>query len=243
MTCTWYTILHLFGERSLCFQSCLNLAVIFPFQLCSFYDSQAENLSLWPSYYSSKCYWRCKKCQSKLGNLKIHPRVHQLIVQNYLNEVALAVTSATSAFLFIKPQEFCVDDAVRLCCSFHVFQSLLHEAGCLSQLWAVCGVNMALGNPGCFWKHSEVSSSPLIYGLSQFLLVLFRWVFLVEQVFWFLFLSIKVVYATSKYKERIQHPRAIITKSPRTSLPRVQRCPLGTCTSCMSSSSVETQDS
>jgi len=23
---------------------------IFPFQLCSFYDSQAENLSLWPSY-------------------------------------------------------------------------------------------------------------------------------------------------------------------------------------------------
>lgn len=66
--------------------------------------------------------------------LKIHPRVYQLIVQNYLNEVALAVTSATSAFLFIKPQEFCVDDTVRLCCSFHVFQSLLLEAGCLSQL-------------------------------------------------------------------------------------------------------------
>lgn len=36
---------------------------------------------------------------------KIQPRVYQLIVQKYLNEFALAVTSATSAFLFIKPQE------------------------------------------------------------------------------------------------------------------------------------------
>lgn len=38
--------------------------------------------------------------------LKTHPKVYQLIVQKALNEVALAVTSATSAFLFIKLQEF-----------------------------------------------------------------------------------------------------------------------------------------
>lgn len=44
--------------------------------------------------------------------LKIQPRVYQLIVQKYLNEAALAVTSATCALLFIKPQEF----LFRLCC-------------------------------------------------------------------------------------------------------------------------------
>lgn len=32
-------------------------------------------------------------------------------------------------------------------------------------------------------RFAALSSSPLIYGLSQFLLVLFRWVLLVEQVF------------------------------------------------------------
>lgn len=58
-----------------------------------------------------------------------------------------------------------------------------------------------------------------------FLPVLFRWGFLVEQVFWVWFLSIKVVCATSKCKECIQHPCVIHTKSPGTSLPNaLQRC-------------------
>ena len=138
------------------------------------------------------------------------------------------------------------DDAVRLHCSFHVLWSLLlrrvarlsyEPIVVLIQLWKILVVfegTLRLG---------AISSSPVVYCLSQFLFVLFRPGFLIERVLWFLFLSLQVIYATSKYNKWTQHLCVIITKSPCTSLPEaVKSCPPAACTSWRSSSSVETQD-